>query len=268
MPIVPRFLSSDSDGTLVEDAFTVADGATLEVRVGSDDVDFGPGSSHLVLTSGIPVQLGGSLRVVWEPIEFLDLERFPLRGSYDLFDWPGLLEPDNVFSCLELPPGAWDVSQLYTSGQITLIDEYRGNGDFDVNDQLNADDIDQLSAAVRAGRDLSFDVNGDGLLNQDDRRLWVDDLKNTFFGDANLDGMVDAADLNELALNWNGIAAGWGKGDFTGDAIVNAADLNELALNWQAGVNANATSHTIPEPTGIVLAVVGLVVFSVLRRRR
>ena len=82
-------------------------------------------------------------------------------------------------------------------------------------------------------------------------------------GDANFDGTVDAADLNELALNWRGTdAEGWGQGDFTEDGIVNAADLNELALNWQFGIDpVAAATHVVPEPTGIVLALMGLIFF-------
>ena len=88
-------------------------------------------------------------------------------------------------------------------------------------------------------------------------------------GDANLDGMVDAADLNELALNWRSTAVdGWVQGDFTDDGIVNAADLNQLALNWHSGVNPAAAGHAVPEPSGIVLAAITLLAFFVLPRRR
>ena len=240
------------------------DGVSKDLEVQVDSNNDGPRFSNLVLSSDFPVELGGTLLVIWD-VTYGD--RFPAFGNYDLFEWPGPLDPDNVFSSLELPPGAWDVSRLYTSGQITLAAQYRDDGDFDVDGQLTADDIDQLSAAVRSARDRSYDLNDDRLLNQDDRLLWVEDLKNTFFGDANLDGMVDAADLNALGLNWLGTGAvGWAEGDFTGDAIVNASDLNELALNWQAAVNPPVAAHTISEPTGISLALVGLFVCSFLRR--
>ena len=58
-------------------------------------------------------------------------------------------------------------------------------------------------------------------------------------GDANLDGKVDAADLNILALNWRTPVAGWGSADFTKDEMVNAADLNALALHWRQDVSAS-----------------------------
>ena len=44
-------------------------------------------------------------------------------------------------------------------------------------------------------------------------------------GDANMDGMVNGADLNIVLSNYN-MAGDWSKGDFNGDGIVNGADLN------------------------------------------
>lgn len=63
-------------------------------------------------------------------------------------------------------------------------------------------------------------------------------------GDADLNGRVDAADLNALALNWRQ-EGNWIDGDFTGDGWVDAADLNELALNWRQPVSMAAA---VPEP--------------------
>ena len=88
-------------------------------------------------------------------------------------------------------------------------------------------------------------------------------------GDANGDGVVDAGDLNELALNWQGDNHDWYDGDFTGDGLVNAADLNLLAINWQLGVDqpslvsfddawSAALAAVIPEPGTATLAVLGL----------
>ena len=39
-------------------------------------------------------------------------------------------------------------------------------------------------------------------------------------GDANLDGLVNATDLNALALSWHGSEKVWSEGDFTGEGIV------------------------------------------------
>ena len=77
-------------------------------------------------------------------------------------------------------------------------------------------------------------------------------------GDANLDGKVDATDLNALALNWRSGGATWSQGDLTGDRIVDASDLNALALNWQSGVaSAAAAPAAVPEPSSITLLWLG-----------
>jgi hypothetical protein len=57
------------------------------------------------------------------------------------------------------------------------------------------------------------------------------------FGDTNLDGVVDIADLGALASHWNS-AGDWTTGDFTDDGRVNVADLKLLASNWNTGAGA------------------------------
>ena len=99
-------------------------------------------------------------------------------------------------------------------------------------------------------------------------------------GDANLDGRVDAGDLNELAINWQTHDRGWTEADFTGDGLVDAADLNLIALNWQFGVpqiqlvsfdDALAAALAdvnivIPEPTAAII--IGSGVMGLVNRRR
>ena len=63
-------------------------------------------------------------------------------------------------------------------------------------------------------------------------------------GDANGDGVVDAADLNTLALDWQQEVPMGTSGDFNGDGTVNAADLNALALNWQQRVPVTVSGDT------------------------
>ncbi|TWT47697.1 hypothetical protein [Botrimarina hoheduenensis] len=75
-------------------------------------------------------------------------------------------------------------------------------------------------------------------------------------GDFNGDGAVDNFDLNLLLLNW-GLAAtptpaGWDGALPLG--TVDNDELNQLLLNWGVGVNIAA----IPEPAGLVLAVIAL----------
>ena len=102
----------------------------------------------------------------------------------------------------------------------------------------------------------------------------------TVGGDANLDGQVDARDLNALALNWQQPADDWTDADFNNDQFVDTADLNLLALNWQVGVDQPSlvsfdvvsaqvlAGLSIPEPgTASMLGLMSLVTLGVATKR-
>ena len=141
--------------------------------------------------------------------------------------------------------------------------------DFDNNGDVNVNDVDALvDEIVKYTYDFGFDLNGDAIINIEDLNQWRSDAAtaNGFAdpylpGDANLDGSVDAADLNHLAPSWLQDVARWSAGDFTADGRVNAADLNELAANWQGRVNATEANQSVPEPSSIVLLLLVLLGF-------
>jgi hypothetical protein len=102
----------------------------------------------------------------------------------------------------------------------------------------------------------------------------------TYYGDANLDGVVDVADLGILASHWQAAGA-WSAGDFDYSGFVNVADLGLLASNWQAGTslspappNAVATAlaglglPSVPEPTSLLVLVLVRIVGTRPRRTR
>jgi hypothetical protein len=62
-------------------------------------------------------------------------------------------------------------------------------------------------------------------------------VKFTYFGDSDLDGDVDVADLGHLASNWQ-TSQPWAGGDFDYNGSVDVNDLGLLASNWQAGVGS------------------------------
>ncbi len=104
-------------------------------------------------------------------------------------------------------------------------------GDFNIDGQLDATDIDLLSAAIRdRSIDRLFDVSEDGELDQRDRRQWIYELKQSLIGDSTLDGHFDSADLilvfqsgeyeDDIALN-----SGWSDGDWNGDGEFTTRDL-------------------------------------------
>lgn len=72
--------------------------------------------------------------------------------------------------------------------------------------------------------DLSADMNGDLIVDLADVAEIVEQVLGTEFGDVNLDGVVDAADLAIANANI-GQTGGWADGDMNGDGIVDAADI-------------------------------------------
>jgi hypothetical protein len=110
-------------------------------------------------------------------------------------------------------------------------------GDLTGDGVVDAADINTLFAAINAGDPpAEFDLDGNSVVDQLDVRFLVQDILGTFLGDANLDGRVNAADLNQVGLNWRETnVMGWELGDFNGDGFVNAMDLNILGLNWRNG---------------------------------
>lgn len=131
------------------------------------------------------------------------------------------------------------------------VDPFR-MGDLNQDRLLNVRDIDQLSEAVRAANDpQTLDLNFDGHVDNEDRDVWVRQLKETSYGDANLDGLFNSRDLvdvftagkyeDDVLLN-----AGWGDGDWNGDGEFDSRDF-VLALQF-GGYEQTTQAVSVPEP--------------------
>jgi hypothetical protein len=154
-------------------------------------------------------------------------------------------------------------------------------GDFNGDGVWDTADIDLLFATgdLAAGlpvppADTVFDLNADGVLNTLDVNQWLSTAAAEngaeapyLKGDANLDGIVDATDLNALALNWQGSENVWSGGDFTGDGVTNAADLNLLGVNWRQPMPSAAVAQSVPEPSNIVLLGAAMIFGFFIRRK-
>ncbi len=94
-------------------------------------------------------------------------------------------------------------------------------GDFNLNGQLDAEDIDLLTIQVIAGtNDPAFDLDGDRLVDQTDHRVWIKDLRHTWYGDANLDDEFNSSDFVQAfqaGKYETAGSAGWSEGDWNGD---------------------------------------------------
>ncbi len=85
---------------------------TLSLLLDADAWD-----SSISFAPGIPVTLGGTLELSFAA--GVDIEA-QIGRTFHIFDWTGVT-PAGAFNLSS--PYAWDVSQLYTSGQATLVPE-------------------------------------------------------------------------------------------------------------------------------------------------
>ena len=143
-------------------------------------------------------------------------------------------------------------------------------GDFDEDLVRDASDIDSLSLRARINStNEKYDVTFDGVVDQQDRIKWVEFLAGTYFGDSNLDGVFDSADLvavftageYEDGIEGN---SGWSTGDWDGDGEFASGDLVTAFVRGGYGQPARAAA-AVPEPSAGLLALLALVP---LRRRR
>ncbi len=152
--------------------------------------------------------------------------------------------------------GAHDAAQMYrlTVGEIPDSQI----GDFDSNGSLDLDDIQQLiDQSLSGGFDRAFDLNSDNTLDDRDLEFWVHDLKDTFFGDSNLDGEFNSTDLVAVftAAEYEDLIPGnstWATGDWNGDGDFGSRDL--IAAFQDAGFEkGHRAVQTVPEPTTTTL---------------
>ena len=136
----------------------------------------------------------------------------------------------------------------------------------DVNDDqlLDARDLDLIAQNIDLDvTELRYDIDGDLRINLDDVSTWVRDLKNTFSGDANLDGIVSFPDFLSLSASF-GQSGGWAEGDFNSDGIVGFPDFLILSKNF----GATAVASSVPEPSGCALLGVASCFVGLLREKR
>ena len=147
------------------------------------------------------------------------------------------------------------------------------NCDFNNSGSCDIADLDLLMYTGLGSNDVAtFDLDGSGAVDLGDRDAFLVQT-DSLPGDATLNGVVSAADLNAVGSNWQESVSSWGDGDFNGDGVANSQDLNILGVWWTKSSTDFSSSQsapaaaTVPEPSGFVLLVCGAMIRMARRRR-
>jgi hypothetical protein len=169
------------------------------------------------------------------------------------------------------------MTQLYTPLQdaapLRALVGPGGQGDFEPDGDLDAADIDALSAAVRAGNNPpTYDVTSDNLVNDADRSKWVNELKKTYFGDSDLNGVFDSGDfvLVFTAGQYEDATVGnstWATGDWDGNGDFGSGDFVKAFSEGGYDKPPRPAVGAVPEPSGALLLTMGLLA-GIRRRHR
>jgi uncharacterized protein YjbI with pentapeptide repeats len=114
---------------VVDQHLAMTDGGTLQLIFEAD-----PWNSTIFFAPGIPVARGGTLQLMFSPDVNLASQ---IGRTIDLFDWTGVT-PVGTFAVSS--PYTWDLSKLYTSGEVTLSAFSTIPGDFSSNGVVDAAD--------------------------------------------------------------------------------------------------------------------------------
>ena len=138
--------------------------------------DADPWDSTISFTPGIPVALGGTLELAFAP----DVNVASQSGrTIDLFDWTGVA-PTGAFTVES--PYTWDLSRLYTTGEVTLMALSTLAGDYSGNGTVGPEDYSLWKANFGSTTLLAADGNGDGIVNAADYTVWRNNLGATLPG--------------------------------------------------------------------------------------
>jgi hypothetical protein len=127
------------------------------------------------------------------------------------------------------------------------------SGDFDNDGMLAVGDIDRLTGAIREQtNDVNFDLNEDWQINAADHQAWVKMFRQTYYGDADLDGQFDSSDLIlvfQAGKYETSSEASWQAGDWSGNGEFTSDDL-VVAFEDGGYEAAPRAAVAVPEPAG------------------
>ena len=162
----------------------------------------------------------------------------------------------------------WDMEYEFT----VVPRSTRIDGDLNYDSTVDMEDLDILNRNIAIGSTNSrLDLNDDDLNDLSDVHYWVTELKNTWIGDANLDGEFNSGDFvdvfqagkyekDELAL--------WSEGDWDADERFGSGDFVVAFQNGGYEMGIKPSVVAVPEPSGLMMLLLGLSVMIRRQRRR
>lgn len=161
----------------------------------------------------------------------------------DQHPWPEPAEGDGIVRVASMWLGNDGSHWVHNSDYLAGTSRKPVWGDFNGDDVADADDLQLLIDAVaRGSQNVDYVLSGTiPMADASEIDFYLRDVVHSLPGDANVDGVVNAIDLNQVGLNWQRSACGgWSDGDFDGNGLVDAADLNAIGLNWQQAARGRA----------------------------
>ena len=143
-------------------------------------------------------------------------------------------------------------------------------GDVNLDGSLDVADLDTLSRGIQQGSDDPLlDLNRDGTVDDRDRNIWIQDLMDTYFGDADLNGEFNSADFVQVFVAGKyetGAYASWSEGDWDGGGFFDSRDFVTAFVDGGYEQGPRTDLAAVPEPGAWAMLVIGLALGSFGRR--